>query len=28
MKKLAGNPDYEKFMEEFKPRWEQFAASL
>jgi TolB-like protein len=28
MKKLHGNPEYEQFMAEFKPRWDQFAASL
>ena len=28
MKKLYGNPEYEQFMAEFKPGWEQFAASL
>jgi tetratricopeptide (TPR) repeat protein len=28
MKKLYGNPKYEQFMAEFKPRWDQFAASL
>jgi TolB-like protein/DNA-binding winged helix-turn-helix (wHTH) protein len=28
MKKLYGNPEYEQFMTEFKPRWEQFAQSL
>jgi TolB-like protein/Tfp pilus assembly protein PilF len=28
MKKLAGNPEYEQFMADFKPRWDQFAASL
>jgi TolB-like protein/DNA-binding winged helix-turn-helix (wHTH) protein len=28
MKKLVGNPEYEQFMAEFKPRWEHFAASL
>ena len=28
MKKLSGNPEYDHFMAEFKPRWEHFAASL
>jgi TolB-like protein/DNA-binding winged helix-turn-helix (wHTH) protein len=28
MKKLAGNQEYEQFMAEFKPRWDQFAQSL
>jgi tetratricopeptide (TPR) repeat protein len=28
MKKLYGNPEYEQFMAEFKPRWDQLAAGL
>ena len=28
MKKLYGNPEYEQFMAEFKPRWERFANNL
>lgn len=27
-KKLAGNPEYQKFIGEYKPQWDQFAASL
>jgi hypothetical protein len=28
IKKLYGNPKYEQFMAEFKPRWDQLAAGL
>jgi hypothetical protein len=28
MKKLAGNPEYDRFMSEFKPEWDEFATSL
>ena len=28
IKKLYGNPEYEQFMAEFKPRWDQLAAGL
>ena len=28
MKKLTGNPEYQLFISEFKPQWDQFASSL